>query len=108
MKRSRILPLVFLCVVLAALIAVRLTQGSAQTANVKVTPAAAAQSEGQPDESRLANRRDGWGRPVKLPVKGQKSNPAPKRDISGIWDPGDGGIQALGPAAMPEDGKPEH
>lgn len=68
----------------------------------------------RPDESRpavedrLANRRDGWGRPVKLPVKGQQSEPAPKRDISGIWDPGDGGIQALGPAAMPEDGKPEH
>lgn len=59
-------------------------------------------------ENRLENRRDGWGRPVKLPVKGQKSDPAPKRDISGIWDPGDGGIQALGPAAMPEDGKPEH
>src|SRR4029077_13956100 len=68
----------------------------------------------RPDESRpalgdrLANRRDGWGRPVKLPVKGQKSDPAPKHDISGIWDPGDGGIQAMGPAAMPDDGKPEH
>lgn len=68
----------------------------------------------RPDESRpalgdrLANRRDGWGRPVKPPVKGQKSDPAPKHDISGIWDPGDGGIQALGPAAMPDDGKPEH
>ena len=75
---------------------------------------AAPQAERRPDESRpalgdrLANRRDGWGRPVKLPVKGQKSDPAPKHDISGIWDPGDGGIQALGPAAMPEDGKPEH
>jgi hypothetical protein len=74
----------------------------------------APQTERRPDESRpaiegrLANRRDGWGRPVKLPVKGQKSDPAPKHDISGIWDPGDGGIQALGPAAMPEDGKPEH
>jgi hypothetical protein len=59
-------------------------------------------------ESRLANRRDGWGRPVKLAVKGQKSDPAPKRDLSGIWDPGDGGIQALGPAAMPDDGTPQH
>ncbi len=56
----------------------------------------------------LENRRDGWGRPVKLPVKGEKSPPAPKRDLSGIWDPGDGGIQALGPAAMPDDGRPEH
>jgi hypothetical protein len=56
----------------------------------------------------LENRRDGWGRPVKLPVKGEQSAPAPKRDLSGIWDPGDGGIQALGPAAMPDDGRPQH
>ena len=56
----------------------------------------------------LENRRDGWGQPVKLPVKGAKSDPAPKHDLSGIWDPGDGGIQALGPAAMPDDGRPEH
>ena len=73
---------------------------------------AAPESGRRPDESRpafpLENRRDGWGRLVKPPVKGQKSDPAPKRDISGIWDPGDGGIQALGPAAMPEDGKPQH
>jgi hypothetical protein len=51
---------------------------------------------------------DGWGRPIIRPAKGQKSAPAPRHDISGIWDPGDGGIQALGPATMPEDGKPEH
>ena len=76
--------------------------------------AARPQEQRRPDESRpalenrLANRRDGWGQPVKPPVKGQKSDPAPKRDLSGIWDPGDGGIQALGPAAMPDDGKPEH
>jgi hypothetical protein len=78
------------------------------------SPARSQDVQRRPDESRpalenrLANRRDGWGRPVQLAVKGQKSDPAPKRDISGIWDPGDGGIQALGPAAMPDDGKPEH
>jgi hypothetical protein len=74
--------------------------------------AAPQEPERRPDESRpaftLENRRDGWGRPVKPAVKGQKSDPAPKHDISGIWDPGDAGIQALGPAAMPDDGKPEH
>lgn len=73
---------------------------------------APADSGRRPDESRpafpLDKRVDGWLRPVKPAVKGAKSDPAPKRDISGIWDPGDGGIQALGPAAMPEDGKPEH
>lgn len=51
---------------------------------------------------------DGWGRPVGQPSSSQKSAPPPRRDISGIWDPGDGGIQALGAAAMPDDGKPEH
>jgi hypothetical protein len=56
-----------------------------------------------------AERRDGWGRPVKPPVKGQKSDPAAVHDISGIWDPGlAAGIQALGAKAMPDDGKPEH
>src|SRR5215469_5235347 len=33
---------------------------------------------------------------------------APVHDISGIWDPGNDGIQPLGPRSMPEDGKPEH
>ena len=56
--------------------------------------------------------RDGWGRPVIDPLKGgQKAGPAPKHDISGIWEParapGDG-IQANGPHEMPYDGKPEH
>ena len=49
---------------------------------------------------------DGWtNQPVKPPVT---SRPAPRRDISGIWDPGNGGIQAMGAAASPEDGKPGH
>src|SRR5713101_1022905 len=41
-------------------------------------------------------------------VKDQSAAPAPRHDISGIWDPGNNGIQPLGPRAMPEDGKPEH
>jgi hypothetical protein len=56
--------------------------------------------------------RDGWGRPVVDPLKGgQKADPAPKHDISGIWEPARGpgdGIQANGPHDMPYDGKPEH
>ena len=88
----------------AALVGVILFSPPARSQDVQRRP-----DESRPAlENRLANRRDGWGRPVQLPVKGQKSDPAPKRDISGIWDPGDGGIQALGPAAMPDDGKPEH
>ena len=43
--------------------------------------------------------------------KGEKSGPAPKRDISGIREPAGGpgdAIQANGAKAMPSDGKPEH
>src|ERR1700737_4816671 len=47
-------------------------------------------------------------RPQAGAVKDQKAAPAPRHDISGIWDPGNNGIQPLGPRAMPEDGKPEH
>ena len=49
---------------------------------------------------------DGWtSLPVTKPANSQPG-PAPRRDISGIWDPGNGGIQAMGAGAMPEDGKP--
>lgn len=49
---------------------------------------------------------DGWtNQPVK---QSATAGPAPRRDISGIWDPGNGGIQAMGAAASPEDGKPGH
>src|SRR5947209_18531062 len=41
-------------------------------------------------------------------MKDRKAAPAPRHDISGTWDPGNAGIQPLGPQAMPEDGKPEH
>jgi len=47
-------------------------------------------------------------RPQSGAVEKQKPAPAPIHDISGIWDPGNEGIQPLGPRAMPEDGKPEH
>jgi hypothetical protein len=55
---------------------------------------------------------DGWGRPVTDALKpGEKPGPAPRHDISGIWEPARGpgdGIQANGPRDMPYDGKPEH
>ena len=52
---------------------------------------------------------DGWGRPAPPVGKNQKGPaPAPRHDISGTWDPGNGGVQPLGAGAIPEDGKPEH
>ena len=56
-------------------------------------------------------RLDGWGRAVAPASKEQKFAPAPRRDLSGIWDPSPNpgeGIQQFGAKAMPEDGKPEH
>jgi hypothetical protein len=53
---------------------------------------------------------DGWNRPLSQLVK-QPEGPAPRRDISGTWEParspGDG-VQAIGSHDMPADGKPEH
>ena len=40
--------------------------------------------------------------------KDSNQGETPRRDISGTWDPGNNGIQPLGPGAMPDDGKPEH
>ncbi len=43
--------------------------------------------------------------------KGEKPKPAPKHDISGVWEPAAGyndGVAATGAKAMPSDGKPEH
>ena len=41
--------------------------------------------------------------------KGEKPAPAPKRDLSGVWEPAAGpgaGIRATGAGDMPSDGKP--
>ena len=41
----------------------------------------------------------------------ERPAPAPKRDISGVWEPATGpggGIHANGAGDMPSDGKPEH
>jgi hypothetical protein len=52
---------------------------------------------------------DGWGRPITAPAKVTKPTPAPRHDISGIWDPPNlSGNQTQGAQAVPEDGKPEH
>lgn len=44
-------------------------------------------------------------------VKGEKPAPAPRRDISGVWEPAasaSAGVNADGAQQMPSDGKPEH
>jgi hypothetical protein len=43
-------------------------------------------------------------------ARAQKAGPAPRRDLSGIWEPplNDSAVQGRGTKAMPADGKPEH
>jgi len=51
---------------------------------------------------------DGWNRPIPQAAEPQKSAPAPKRNISGTWEPAEGwrnGVQAQGAYNYPMDGK---
>jgi len=55
--------------------------------------------------------RDGWDRIVPSAPIGQTSDPAPIRDLTGIWEPTPGfrdGVFSQGPRQYPADGKPEH
>ena len=53
---------------------------------------------------------DYWKQAAKVPAKPKNTTggPAPRHDISGVWDPGEVGIQIFGAGAVPADGKPEH
>ena len=54
---------------------------------------------------------DGWYKDVPAPPKGEKPGPAPRHDLSGIWEPAAGwreGVQQYGALEYPSDGKPEH
>jgi hypothetical protein len=52
---------------------------------------------------------DYWKQAAAVPAKPRKTGgPAPRHDISGVWDPGEVGIQIFGAGAMPADNKPEH
>src|SRR5262245_18269171 len=49
---------------------------------------------------------DGWGRPLLDKPKDFKPGPAPKRDLSGIYEPAEGwraGVQATGAHDSPSD-----
>jgi hypothetical protein len=64
------------------------------------------QRGGAAKDQKAAPYIDGWGSAITTEVS---TAPAPRHDISGVWDPvGNRGVQQLGAGAMPEDGKPEH
>jgi len=69
----------------------------------------AAQGEKPGSPASTLPELDGWGRPLASPAKDHKPGPAPKHDLSGIWDaPSPAGVQPLGAMAFPDDGKPGH
>jgi hypothetical protein len=54
---------------------------------------------------------DGWYKEMPPPPKDQKSAPAPRHDLSGIWEPAAGwraGVQQYGAIEYPSDNKPGH
>ena len=69
---------------------------------------ASPQSREAQDQEKTPQELDGWERPIVALPRDRKPAPAPRRNISGIWDPGLNGIGMLGANAMPDDGKPEH
>jgi hypothetical protein len=71
-------------------------------------PGGSAQTGAATEQGEEPQELDGWERRITKLPKDRKPAPAPRRDFTGIWDPGMTGIGMLGAKAMPEDGKPEH
>ena len=83
-------------------------QSAAKQSRAK--PSAASKNQGAPPDHIHPEPVDYWKQAGTVPAKRANTTegPAPRHDISGVWDPGDIGIQGAGADAMPEDGKPEH
>ena len=99
MRKYHVASLVLQVAMLTSLPAAR-----AQTAPVKD----ANQGAAPPVDRTFPIHADGWGRPVRDTPKSQNAVPAPKHDLSGIWEPTNGwrdGVQAFGAKANPSDGK---
>jgi hypothetical protein len=87
----------------------RFTAPGIAVAALLFAPLTHAQSDKPRSPASTVPGTDGWGRVITPLAMDQKSEPAPRHDISGIWDPAnEAGVQPLGAGAMPDDGKPEH
>jgi hypothetical protein len=96
---------------LAAAIAVVAALALSSLSRTQTTYQQSAPNSSQQNAPPAPARLDGWGRAILQAPKNQKPLPAPRHDISGVWDPAPGpseGIQQFGAKAMPEDGKSEH
>src|ERR1700739_4745882 len=81
----------------------------ARAQNTTRTPFPADDPGAPPAADNQEKHVDGWYKEVPAPTKDQKAAPAPRRDLSGIWEPAAGwrdGVQFLGAKEYPSDGKP--
>jgi hypothetical protein len=88
----------------------RLALSMALAATLAFSLRAHAQDQGEQDRGGQDVARQP-GAVYDFDKKGEKPAPAPKHDISGVWEPAGGpgaGIHANGAGEMPSDGKPEH
>ena len=88
----------------------RLALSIALAAALAFSPPAHAQDQGEQDKGGRTSRASPE-RSTTSTKKEKKPAPAPKHDISGVWEPAGGpgaGIHANGAGQMPSDGKPEH
>src|ERR1700704_3804354 len=80
----------------------------ARAQNTPRTPFPAPDPGALPVDQSQEKHIDGWYRDVPVPPKDQKAAPAPRHDLSGIWEPAAGwrdGVQFLGAKEYPSDGK---
>jgi hypothetical protein len=81
---------------------------AARAQNAPRTPFPAPDPGAPPEDPSQEKHIDGWYKEVPAPPKDQKPAPAPRHDLSGIWEPAAGwrdGVQFRGAKEYPSDGK---
>src|ERR1700746_2997440 len=97
--------------IVAAVITAPMFLVSLGAQNGSRTPFPAPDPNAPPVAQNQEKHIDGWYKEVPAPPKDQQAAPAPRRDLSGIWEPAGGwrdGVQFLGAKEYPSDGKPQH
>jgi len=98
-------------VIPAVVLAASMFSLPARSQNAPRTPFPAPDPNAPPVAQNQEKHVDGWYKEVPVPPKDQKSAPAPRHDLSGIWEPAAGwraGVQQYGAIEYPSDNKPEH
>src|SRR4029077_893932 len=95
-------------VIPAIVMAASLFSLPARAQDASRTPFPAPDPRAVPVDQSQEKHIDGWYKEVPAPPKDQKPAPAPRHDLSGIWEPAAGGrdgVQFRGAKESPSDGK---